>query len=259
MVRPEEVLHHLERLIEAGGRHVVANHNLHSIALYRTDPELRAFYARAALIECDSIPLILWSRLLGRKGRRLHRCTYLDWREHFWSVAERRGWRVLYIGGAPGVADRAAERLRQRRPGAVIGALHGYFDMAPGSAENAAVVDAVREFQPHVLFVGMGMPRQERWIERNHDALPPCVLFSVGAAFDYEAGEQAAAPRWLGRLGLEWLYRLARDPRRLAHRYLVEPWTLLGPAARDVAGAVRARRSCRPGAGVPGPSLDEAA
>ncbi len=79
------------------------------------------------------------------------------------------------------------------------------------------------------------MPLQEAWISRHYDELNAAAVLPVGAAFDYEAGVQRAAPRVLGRLGLEWLYRLAADPRRLFHRYLVEPWTLLGPAAGDLA------------------------
>lgn len=242
MVRPEEVLHHVERFAAAGGKHVVANHNLHSLYLYRRDPEFRAFYAKADLIEADSVPLIFFSGLLGRRGRRIHRCTYLDWRDHFWSVASRRGWRVMYVGGEPGVAARGAESLAERYPGAVIAAEHGYFDASAGSRESAAVIERVRSFAPDILFVGMGMPRQEQWVVRNFAALPDCVIFSVGAAFDYEAGVQRAAPRWMGRLGLEWLFRLAVDPRRLAHRYLVEPWSLLGAAAAEVALEVLGRR-----------------
>ena len=88
----------------------------------------------------------------------------------------------------------------------------------------------------------MGMPRQEVWLLRNRHRLPPCVVFSVGAAFDYEAGVQIAAPRWIGRVGLEWLFRLAIDPRRLFYRYCVESWFLLGPAGRDIATALRAGR-----------------
>jgi N-acetylglucosaminyldiphosphoundecaprenol N-acetyl-beta-D-mannosaminyltransferase len=80
----------------------------------------------------------------------------------------------------------------------------------------------------------MGMPRQEAWIADNLAALPDCVVFNVGAAFDYEAGAQKAAPRWMGRLGVEWLFRLVSDPRRLFVRYCVEPWRLAGPAIADL-------------------------
>ena len=242
LVRPEEVLHHLNRWIVEGRKAVVANHNLHSLYLLTRRPELQAFYDRADMVEVDSTPLLWFSRVLGLHSRAFHRCTYLDWRDQFWSMANRKAWRVLYVGGADGVATTAAQRLSARYPGAAIKGLSGYFDAAPGSLGNTAVLSAVREFQPNVLFVGMGMPRQELWIADNIEALPQAVILPVGAAFDYEAGVQKAAPRWMGRLGVEWLFRLFADPKRLFTRYCVEPWFLIGPALGDVRAAMRRKR-----------------
>lgn len=247
LVRPEEVLHHVQAWVAEGRAAIVANHNLNSLNLIRTTPAMRAFYDRADLVEVDSTPLIWFARSLGLHSRPLHRCTYLDWREHFWSLADRLGWRVFYLGGEPGVADLARERLTARYPGARIEVADGYFDARAGSDGNRDVVDRIAAFQPHILFVGMGMPRQELWIADNLETLPACVVFSVGAAFDYEAGAQKAAPRWMGRAGLEWLYRLAVDPKRLFRRYCVEPWGLMDLILADVASAAvgRFRRLAR--------------
>lgn len=242
MVRPEEVMHFIADQIAQGRRAIVANHNAHSLYLLRENDELQAFYDRADLVEVDSRPLLMWAKLTGRNSRAFHRCTYLDWREAFWEIATERGWRVFYLGGAPGVAEKAAASIRQARPGARIAVRDGYFDMAPESPEARGVLDDIAAFAPHVLMVGMGMPRQEIWIHRNHDALPPCVVLPVGAAFDYEAGVQRAAPRWMGRMGVEWLFRLVVDPRRLFHRYCAEPWRLLGLLAEDAVAAARSRR-----------------
>ena len=169
LVRPEEVMHHIERWVRAGRKSVVANHNLHSLYLIRRDPGLRRFFQRADLTQLDSTPLVWFARLLGLSSRPFHRCTYLDWRDHFWSLANREAWRVMYVGGAPGVAERAAQSLNGRAPGATIAFHHGYFDATPGSADNTRVVAAVNEFQPNILFVGMGMrpvsrrPRHAGW------------------------------------------------------------------------------------------------
>jgi len=241
LVRPEEVLQHVETWVSQGRKALVANHNLNSLSLIRRNPEMAAFYQRADLVEVDSAPLIVFARLLGLHGRAFHRCTYLDWRDHFWSLADRKGWRVMYLGGAPGVAETARRRLTATYPGALIAVRDGFFDAAPGSAGSVAVLAEITAFRPDILFVGMGMPRQEIWIGQNLDALPDSVIFSVGAAFDYEAGVQSAAPRWMGPLGLEWLYRLARDPRRLGRRYLVEPWGLADRIVADVITAIRGR------------------
>ena len=234
LVKPEEVLHHIQQAVRQGAKSLIANHNLHSLYLMQKRPELGAFYDKADLIEVDSTPLLAFSRALGLHSRGFHRCTYLDWRDHFWSVANREGWRVLSVGGAPGVGDEAARRLKLRYPDADIAIHHGFFDARPGSSENAAVLDQITAFKPHILFVGMGMPRQELWIAENFERLPDCVILSVGAAFDYEAGVQSAAPRWMGRAGIEWAYRLVHDPKRLFARYCVEPWTLIPLALRDI-------------------------
>ena len=242
LVKPEEVLFHMQRWILERRKAIIANHNLNSLYLLRKHPEMRAFYARAELVELDSTPLVHFAKLLGINSRPFHRCTYLDWRDHFWSLVNRNGWRIMYVGATREVLDVARQRLNARYPRAVIETHDGYFDASPGSTDNAAVLEQIKAFQPHVLFVGMGMPRQEIWITQNFEALPDCAIFSVGAAFDYEAGEQKAAPRWMGRMGLEWLFRLVHDPRRLARRYLVEPWSLSQLIVADVWTAIRTKR-----------------
>ncbi len=240
LVRPEEVLHFIAGRVAARAKAVVANHNLHSLYLIRRSPEMRALYARAAIIEVDSTPLLAWARIVHGRGKAFHRCTYLDWRELFWSRAQSEGWRVYYLGGAPGVVEAASDSLKGRWPHLSLDGRNGYFTRE----EAPAVVAEIAVFRPDVLFVGMGMPLQEAWIERNYEALPPCVILPVGAAFDYEAGVQTPAPRWMGRMGLEWLFRLVRDPRRLFVRYCVEPWSLVGPALADLKSRA-SRRAAR--------------
>lgn len=235
LVRPEEVFHFVTGKLAAGQSAIVANHNLHSLYLIGKDHQIGEFYKAADLIEVDSVPLIFWARLVGRASRRFHRCTYLDWRDDFWALAARKSWKVFFVGGAPGVAEKAIARVQQDYPAAQIASHHGYFDVTPGSAENEAVVAKIRAYKPDIVLVGMGMPRQEIWTLENHKAYGPAVTFTVGGAFDYEAGVQQAAPRWMGPMGMEWLYRLMADPQRLFSRYCVEPWSLIGPACRDLA------------------------
>ncbi len=245
LVRPEEVMHQVVSAIEAAEPYCVANYNLHGVYLAQKNPAFAAFCEKADLIEVDSTPMIFYTRLLGLHAKPFHRCTYLDWREHFWSLANRDSWRIFYLGGAPGVGETARLRLLETHPNAVIETRHGYFDASLGSADNAEILAQIAEFKPQVLFVGMGMPRQEAWLVDHAQHLPPCVTFSVGAAFDYEAGVQRAAPRWMGRMGVEWLFRLAYDPRRLFARYCIEPWSLLPVIMVDVAAALRAGRLFR--------------
>jgi len=235
LVRPEEVFHFVAGRLARGESSIIANHNLHSLYLSRRKTAVRDFFKAADLVEVDSTPLILWARLIGRSSRRFHRCTYLDWRDVFWAGARDEGWRVFFVGGAPGVAETARDKILTDWPGVELSVHHGYFDASPGSSENAAVVEAINAFKPQILLVGMGMPRQEVWVLENHAAVAgPCAHFTVGGAFDYEAGVQKAAPRWMGQMGVEWLFRLVADPRRLFTRYCVEPWSLVGPALADL-------------------------
>jgi len=141
--------------------------------------------------------------------------------------AAQRGWRVFYLGSKPGVAERGAEILQQRFSGLQIATAHGYFDARPDSQENQAILAAINTYQPHVLMVGMSMPRQEHWVLDNLDRLRANAILPAGAAIDYVAGAVPTPPRWAGRWGLEWLFRLVAEPGRLWRRYFVEPWFVL--------------------------------
>lgn len=240
-ITPAEMLAATECFIAGGGTAVIANHNSHSLFLLRRTPLLRAFFDDADLVQIDSKPMILWAKLMGLPVGGQHRSTYLDWRADFWATARDREWRVFHVGGAPGVGERGAAAIRRQWPGVQLAEHCGYFDIDPQSANSRALRREIAAFNPDIILVGMGMPRQEEWIAANRDLIGRGVFFPVGAAFDYEAGEQAAAPRWTGRFGVEWLFRLLSQPRRLAFRYLVEPW-FLAPAAFADIGARISRR-----------------
>jgi N-acetylglucosaminyldiphosphoundecaprenol N-acetyl-beta-D-mannosaminyltransferase len=151
--------------------------------------------------------------------------------------ARQSGWRVFYLGGEPGVAERAAEVLRGEFPGLQIATHHGYFTL--NGEGNRGVLKAIADCSPQVLMVGMGMPRQEHWVVDNLEHIRADAILTAGACFDYVAGAIPTPPRWMGRVGLEWLYRLSAEPGRLWRRYLLEPWSLLRPAVRDVVHRLR--------------------
>jgi N-acetylglucosaminyldiphosphoundecaprenol N-acetyl-beta-D-mannosaminyltransferase len=234
LVTREGVMEFIACAAEAGRKAVVGNHNLHSIYLARKDRTMAAFFAMADLIEIDSMPMVHWARVLGLPSSAANRCTYLDWRDDFWKLAAERRWRVFFLGAADGVAEEAARRLEREWPGVQIATHNGYFDRTPQGEANQAVIEAINGFEPHVIMVGMGMPIQELWVSQNAHAIERGVILTVGAAFDYEAGEQGAAPRVLGDFCIEWLYRLILDPRRLSRRYLIEPWSLAGALVGDL-------------------------
>jgi N-acetylglucosaminyldiphosphoundecaprenol N-acetyl-beta-D-mannosaminyltransferase len=215
-------------------RWLIANHNLHSAYLSHRGKRFRRIIESAPLIHIDGMPLILLGRLVGLPFERRHRTTYADWVHRLMADSAQHGWRVFFLGSREGVAERAAEILRERYAGLQIATHHGYFDKQTDSAENQAVLQRIRDFRTDVLMVGLGMPLQEYWISDNLNDIAARAILPSGACMDYVAGYVDTPPRWMGAVGIEWAYRLVREPKRLWRRYLVEPWTLLLPFMRDV-------------------------
>jgi N-acetylglucosaminyldiphosphoundecaprenol N-acetyl-beta-D-mannosaminyltransferase len=213
---------------------IFANHNLHSIYIYHHDNKMRSFYDISDYINIDGMPLVLIGRLLGHSLTRDNRMTCLNWIPLVLTDAEKRGWRIFYLGSRPGIAEQGSGVLKLKYPKLQISSFHGYFDADPGSDENQQIISKINEYRPHILMVGMGMPRQEHWIVDNLAELNANVIINVGAYIDYVAGVIPTPPRWMGRVGLEWLYRLLSEPKRLWFRYLVEPWYLAGIFLQDI-------------------------
>jgi len=233
--------------VEKDRRWIIANHNLHSVYLYHHDAAVRAFYGRADIVHIDGMSLVLFGKLLGLRLSRLNRLTPLDWIRPLMAEAARRRWRIFYLGSAPGIAARGADILRREFPGLLLEVADGYFDVREDGVENQNVVAGINRYRPHLLLVGMGMPRQERWILENAERVHTNAIFNVGALMDYIAGAVPTPPRWLGPLGLEWLFRLLCQPAHLWKRYLIESWFVCGLfltelAARGRAAGDQARR-----------------
>ena len=230
-LQPKSMLE-MNDLVEQGIRErqkwIIANHNLHSVYLFHRQPRMREFYARADFTYLDGMPLVALGRLYGYPLQRDQRVTNADWTRPLMGLAADRGWRVFNVGSPKGVAEKGAEELRKLYPTLQIEVCDGYFDAASGSAENEALVARINSYQPDLLMVGMGMPRQEFWTQENFARLNAHVILSSnGAALDYIAGAVPTPPRWAGRIGLEWAFRLVNEPRRLFSRYLIEPWYIL--------------------------------
>lgn len=232
-VTMEDLHRAISRAVEEDSKLVVVSQNLHGVYVYHRNAKMRALHARA-IPRIDGMSLVMVGRLLGLPLRREHRITWVDWIDPLMSEAQRNGWRVFYLGSKPNVVARGAEVLRARYPKLEIVARDGYFDARPGSEGNDAVLDDIARMRPHILMVGMGMPRQEEWVYDNLGRIEANAILTCGAAIDYVAGMIPTPPRWMGRVGLEWLYRLVSEPRRLGYRYLVEPWYLVGLFLRDL-------------------------
>lgn len=219
----EELEEQIAAAIGDRRRLIVGHQNLHGLYLWPRAAAMRRFAELADRVFIDGMALVALARGLGHPVTRAHRVTYADWIDPLMAVCAREGWRVVHVGGRPGVGERAASELRRRHPGLSIDSTPGYLD----ADQSRRIVDRIADDPPQLLLVGMGMPRQEAWVVDHADRLPAIVVLTCGACMDYVAGAIATPPRWLGRWGLEWLYRLASEPRRLAARYLWEPWPVL--------------------------------
>lgn len=226
----------VEKAVERDEKYIIGNHNLHSVYIYHHDPEFREFYQRTDYIHVDGMPLIWAGKLLGYPLKRANRMTSVDLLAPVLARCAAKDLRVYFLGSRPGVAEKAAAHFVAALPDLQVETHHGYFDSSPGSLENEQVLETISDYQPHILMVGMGMPYQEAWILENLDRLDASTIWNAGAFMDYFAGTIPTPPRWMGRLGLEWLHRLLSEPRRLWKRYLLEPpfilWLLIGELVR---------------------------
>lgn len=202
---------------EPGGRHVVtANPEMVMTAL--ADAAFADVLQQADLVVADGIGLVWASRMLAVPVP--ERIAGIDLAEALLARAAEHGRRVFFLGAEPGVAEQAAAALSRRYAGLqIVGTHHGYFS---GDEENDLVA-TIEQSDADLVLVAMGVPRQELWIARMRPRLPVRVWIGVGGAFDVFAGKVRRAPRWIQRLGLEWLYRICQEPRRRLKRALVLP------------------------------------
>lgn len=229
----DEAIGRIEALIRAGEPSYVVTPNVDHLVMLQEDPAFRAAYGGAALVLADGVPLLWASRLLGTPLRA--KVSGSDLFPAFAPVAAARGYRLFFLGGRPGAADRAAAILKARHPGLVVcGTCCPPFGFERDPEADARVVAAVREAAPDVLFVGLGAPKQELWLHRHRADLGVPVSLGVGASFEMTAGLVSRAPRWMQRAGLEWTWRLAKEPRRLWRRYLLRDSRFLYYLARQL-------------------------
>jgi exopolysaccharide biosynthesis WecB/TagA/CpsF family protein len=194
----------------------IAVENVHAVNIATADPSHRDVLRRADLVLNDGKGVMLGARILGRRfPADLHGNRFTPM---ILEVAARNGWRVFFLGGAPGVVERAAERLAETYPGLeIVGTHHGFFS----EAEDDAIAEKIAAADTTLLLVGMGMPLQERWLDRNLHRTGARLGVTVGAFFDFQAGAFPRAPSWMNRVGIEWAFRLVKEPRRLWRRYLI--------------------------------------
>ncbi len=212
----EAVLARVDRWRREQERHYVTLTPPYSVLMCRRDPALREATDGAALTLPDGVGITLAARLLryphqGRvSGPTLMLCLCDRGREC--------GLRHFFYGGAPGVADTLADRLSRQFPGVAIAGTYcpPFRELSPD--EDAEIVQRINETRPDIVWVGLGSPKQEKWMAAHLGRVNATALIGVGAAFDFHSGRVKWAPQWMRKAGIEWAYRLAMEPRRMWRR-----------------------------------------
>jgi N-acetylglucosaminyldiphosphoundecaprenol N-acetyl-beta-D-mannosaminyltransferase len=210
------------QMIASGRPHYAATANVDFAVQALADVELRRILSDADLVLCDGMPLVWASRFLGNPLP--ERVAGSDLVPQMLAEAERQGWRVFFLGGAEQSVARAAANIRARHPQLqLVGSYSPPFKPLL-EMDHEDIVQRVRAARPDILLVAFGCPKQEKWIgmQFRHAGVP--LSIGVGATIDFLGGSMRRAPQWMQRTGLEWMFRLLQEPRRLFRRYLTDFW-----------------------------------
>jgi N-acetylglucosaminyldiphosphoundecaprenol N-acetyl-beta-D-mannosaminyltransferase len=205
----EDLLERVDAFIASGEPHQIITVNVEMLVAARDDPGFAEVLAGGDLNVADSVGVMLAARLLGRPLP--ERVTGSDGIYRLAAHSASKGHRIYLLGAAPGVAELVADRLTAANPGLEVAGTHAGSPLISGEDD---IIQKIRQADPDLLLVAYGVPAEEKWIARNRQRLGVPVMIGVGGAFDFVAGVTKRAPGWMRRWGLEWLYRLVREPWR---------------------------------------------
>lgn len=211
-----EAIEEIRRFVASDEPHLIITADASALMFARRDPEFRDIFQQASLVTADGAGVVSAVKLAGVPIR--ERCSGVELVDDIASEAAEQGWGVYLLGAAPGVAEAAAEELRRRHPQLSVRGCHdGFF------ADSDAVAESIRNSGASILFVAMGMPRQEKWFWERRDQLGVKVAMGVGGSFDVLSGRVRRAPPFFQKHGLEWLYRFVCAPRKSSRKIVLLP------------------------------------
>lgn len=219
----EQAEERVAELVRSGGpRRIITLNPEFLYRAVREDHTLMELVERADLVTADGEGIVWGGRVAGTPFP--ERVTGIDLMLRLVERAAAEGWRVFLLGAAPGVAAEAAEKLTRRFPGLqVVGTHHGYFK----PHEEAGIVQSIKQKAPQLLFVALGAPAQEKWIDRHIENIGDVVAVGVGGSFDVISGRVQRAPLWMQKLKVEWLGRLISEPSRWRRMLVLPKFALL--------------------------------
>jgi N-acetylglucosaminyldiphosphoundecaprenol N-acetyl-beta-D-mannosaminyltransferase len=209
----------LEKWRADGCREYVLCTSVHGLVEAQSDPEIRRILNRSGLTTEDGMPLVWWCQRSGYSSA--GRVCGTDLLYAMCERSTKNGHRHYFYGGSPEVVEALVKKLTDRFPGLAIAGYRSPPFRLLTPEEETADIEAINASRPDYVWVGLGMPKQDKWIGRHIGKIEAAALLGVGAAFDFGAGAKRRAPEWMQRSGLEWLFRLAQEPQRLARRYIV--------------------------------------
>jgi N-acetylglucosaminyldiphosphoundecaprenol N-acetyl-beta-D-mannosaminyltransferase len=205
------------RWVDSGERHYVCVTGVHGVMESQRDPELLAIHNASGLTTPDGMPMVWAGHKAGAEW--MDRVYGPDLMLNVLARAAERGWSSFLYGGKEGVPELLAQKLSERIPGVKIAGTYSPPFRPLTEEEDEAIVKRINESGAQLVWVGLSTPKQERWMAAHRARLTAPALFGVGAAFDFHAGLVPQAPPWMQRNGLEWFYRLTKEPKRLWRRY----------------------------------------
>jgi len=210
----EEVIEKVKELIKKGKTSYIVTPNAAHIVLLQKDKEFRKVYENAELVLCDGQPIIWISKIFGEPLK--ERITGVDLLFSLLQLSSKEKYGVYLLGAKEGIIKRTVENLQKKFPELrIVGYHNGYF------IDDEKMIKEINERSPDILFIGMGFPKQEKWIFKYIKNLDIKIAVCIGGVFDIVAGKTKRAPVWMQKIGMEWFFRLIQEPKRLWKRYLI--------------------------------------
>ena len=231
----DEALMKIDRLILESKNAYVVTPNVDHIVQLERGGELCEVYKNADLILADGKPLIWISKWYGTPIK--EKISGSDLFPLLCQLAAQKGYKMFFLGAAEGIAAKAAQNLMSKYDGlSVVGTYSPPFGFENDEDELFKIEKMIKNAKPHILIVGLGCPKQELFILHNKDRLGVPISLGLGASLDFEAGNIKRAPKWMSNHGLEWLFRITQDPKRLVKRYLVDDLIIFSLAKKYKGG-----------------------
>lgn len=210
-----EMLRRITEMVVDEGKHYIVTPNPEFVILAQKDKRFAEILAEADLAIPDGIGLVLASRFLhGKKKGLRERITGVDLMTKICQIARKKKWAIFLLGAEEGIAEKCAQILKEKYGLTILGAHSGWADKTEDKKNQAIIKKQIGSRECHFIFVAYGAGKQEKWIKRNLGKIPVRVAMGVGGAFDFLSGKVDRAPRVIRQLGLEWLWRLIKEPWR---------------------------------------------